>query len=161
LYVKDKGNLEKTEQLKTLIQESSPRTEAVIIRQWEEGAGIRTDNIINEIKGIIKCINGIQRRNGEKPVKEEDIFGIIEKKPEGITEAALNYELKIPLVLMNGHENLKGIYSLAQALELALRTIDQETRFSGWIRILDPIVPLTDDMYEKYVIYREQILIKA
>ncbi|MBD3380378.1 MAG: AAA domain-containing protein, partial [Candidatus Omnitrophica bacterium] len=160
LYVQGEVNLEKTEAMRDLIESVVPATEAVIVRKWEHES--RLDKNFRgpdtEIKALLRCLNS-KRDTGEKAMNTEDLFAVIRGNGIDWTKATLKYDIEVPLIVIN--DNVKGIYSFAQALEIAIRTLNQEAGFEGWIREFLPTVPLTDDMYEKFIIYRDQVLIKA
>ena len=131
-----------------------------MIKQWDhtDKLVIKAQTPEKEIKALLRCMNA-QRESGEGKVGEKNILAVIRGNDIDWAEANLKYDLEIPLIVINS--NTRGIFSFAQALEVAIRTLNQEAGFQGWIRELKPIVSLTNDMYEKYLRYRDQVLTRA
>jgi len=161
LYVRDKEMEQKTEGLKALIENNlRSSTEVVVIKQWERGQLISPGDPVKEIESLVR----ISASRGAK-----EILGVIRGNSLDWAETFRDYNLEIPLVVINNNaadKNISGLFSFTQAILLAMKTKaalkDMPGHaFSAWIRCLDPIEKLTVKLYQEYIRYRDEILTKA
>jgi len=157
MYSKDEALYEKVEGLKVLIENAvGPNTEVIVIKQWGNKAQLTgIDDPLKETQKLVRLSSARGAKN---------VMAIIRGNGLDWIDAYKEYDLKIPLVIMN--DNVKGVFSFAEALQKAIKIkeyieISSGTDASKWIICLDPIEALTEKMYEEYITYRNEILIKA
>ncbi|MDD4202997.1 MAG: hypothetical protein PHQ52_05975, partial [Candidatus Omnitrophica bacterium] len=129
---------------------------------------IMADDVLNKEekeldpgKQLDKLLRYLKRRDcdGDQMPEliEKKVLAIIKSNDNSIVDLYGAYDYKIPIILMNGHENgLLGIFSLSQALNLAF-TIRKNNGLRGWIKVLDSVDD-TETAYKYYRIYREEVL---
>jgi len=156
LYVKDKEMEQKTEGLKALIENNlGASAEVVVIKQWERGQLNSCGDPVKEIEALVR----ISTSRGAK-----EILGVIRGNGIDWAQTFKDYNLQVPLVIIN--DNVAGIFSFSQAILLAMKAKaavkDLSNRtFNAWIACLDPIEILTVKMYQDYIRYRDEVLVKA
>ncbi|MBF0215926.1 MAG: AAA family ATPase [Candidatus Omnitrophica bacterium] len=146
--------------LEKLIKESVPATEVVLINKWDHN-NLQQDELtgVKEIKELIESVNNAMGRKGiGEKVVENNILAVIRSSRDWSDES-LEYDLKVPLILMNG--GARGIFPFKTMIELALRIQNREEGFKDWVREMLPVVPLVGDMYRKYLDYRQRVLTQA
>jgi hypothetical protein len=60
---------------------------------------------------------------------------------------------------VNGH--LRGLIKFSDLLDIALRSHARKDGTTDWITIYEPAIPLTENMYRNYLLYRDELLTKA
>jgi hypothetical protein len=149
--------------LEKLIQESASGTEVIIINKWDHN-GLKKEGLssVQEVKELVESIkNEAGRKDRERGKGKENILAIIRSSKDWTRENTEYNQcgLEVPLILMNGSSH--GIFRFREMIELALRTLEHEDGFEGWVREILPAVPLVEDMYMKYLDYRKQVLTRA
>jgi hypothetical protein len=159
LYTKvkkeDAGNYPFVAGLEKLIQESVPATEVVLINKWDYD--IRDDiNCVDEIKKIVAIIRS---KSGVTKAGGDDILAVIRSSRDWTEESLGGDDINAPLILMNSGSH--GIFPFKTMMEIAIRMLNREDGFKGWVYDMLPIVPLAGDMYRKYLDYRKRVLTQA
>jgi len=164
LYTKTKGKRGKVAKLADHLRLLSSDLGVVVVTQEDVMAGdnMKIRKATDEIDALIRYLSRTDI-DGDRQVdvKSEDVLGIIRGNGLSWTSLYANYKHKIPLIIMN--TNVKGIFSFAEAVGLALKLSGENTanvKPSKWINQLQHIrVP--EELREEYERYRNEILSMA
>lgn len=129
--------------LENIVRRASQNTEIVTIMNDDLQANS------DEMKEVEKLIANARAKNAG------EILALIKgptKKWEELAKFAANSN--IPIILI-GPE--KGIYSFAQALTVAIDAKINKGATKGWLILLEPIRPLTDDIRWQYEEYQHSL----
>ncbi|MDD5440056.1 MAG: hypothetical protein PHS37_07710 [Candidatus Omnitrophica bacterium] len=159
LYVKNQGIEQKVEELKALIERNlGSDTEVILVKRWERWTNDQLAALNDPVKEVESLVK-ITRANEGK-----DILAVIRGNGIDWAETFKNYDLKVPLVIIN--DNVRGIFSFSEALLRAMAaklSVEGASRdaWKQWVICLNPIEILTDKMAEQYNRYRDELLTKA
>ena len=114
---------------------------------------MQKDNVGKEVDTLVRVLKA-------KGIKEENILAVI--KTHETTLTSLEYDAKVPLVLLNllGVDNKsKGLFRFRDIL-FSVMTGDGDP--DKLIQILDPIAMISiNEAYERYILQSELIAVSA
>ena len=160
LYVKDPALNDKAKQLGDYIEIAVPGLKAAVVTQDQCQGRIKEWE--NDIPKLIEELKKALRRSD---IKTEDVFAVV-RGNKGNCVDKFNYKAEAPLILLNYNgtdDGKKAFYSFAGIVREAMQAYIDSSRegFRGWVKILDPITRITQEMYEEYIRYRDYIMTKA
>ncbi|NQT21869.1 MAG: sel1 repeat family protein, partial [Candidatus Omnitrophica bacterium] len=157
LYVKEKRNEKKAQALQAYMQDILGDEATVsILGRWQAGdeKKLLADNPLKEVEWVASRARARAGAN--------NLVAIIRGNGLSWTDAFADYNLEIPLIIVN--DNVKGVFSFAEALALAIQTSKENLtgeKKNSWIRCLNPIGIISQEMYKEYELYRDEILTRA
>jgi hypothetical protein len=160
LYTRDMTLADEVEKLRFFIERTIPETKVVVIRQSDHGQlAVRSQDSVKEVEELIELLPA-------KGVDANNVLAIVKGHKGRCVDQFKKYDLAIPLIMLNLNgvgSGEKGVFSLSGILEEAIRCVNNADiqGSSGWISILDPMDKITAKMYEQYLIYRNEVLVKA
>ena len=160
LYTRDMTLADEVEKMRSFMERTIPQTEVVVIRQSDHSQlAVRSQDPVREIEELVELLPA-------KGVDTNNVLAIVKGHKGRCVDQFKKYDLAIPLIMLNLNgvgSGEKGVFSLSGILEEALRRINSADvqGSSGWIAVLDPMDKITSKMYEQYLIYRNEVLVKA
>jgi len=161
LYTKDNSMRDKVDALGELIMRVTDNVDVITVTPQDIYNGPIPGNK-NEAEEIDDLLRELERtdRDGDrmKDIDRKNVLAIVRGNRLDWPVLFRDYNQRIPLIVIN--DNIKGIFSFAEAMSLALQTIRDNTdgaKPSNWIKTLDSIEG-TEELYKKYIRYREEVL---